>query len=288
MSETMSLRPWLDYVEQLSPYRDRDGVPSPHQPVLLLAWVRHRVMSGEDALPFVQAQTVLKQALPMLSDSEGVAGKTQQPFTVFVDSGCWELKCHGSPTRDPSGIFHATPLKDGNASIRPDASLRTSWASSPAKAPSLVIRAVLETFFPPRTWQHVIDAVELPLGPSSEPTPLSRSPRSEDITELRRAVLAEREACEACMASAPGVLEIAHPKWLTHGGALTRGNTWLLCRTHATAVDLGLLGVRDSQWAASPRLGLPLRRPTPQESDSTRWHRNHVLRREASHVSRSG
>lgn len=283
MTRVMSLTtPWFEYLRAVTPYTARHGKPAPHQPALVLTWLQHRFLTGNPDLSFADAEQVLKTALPELSKSKDVAGKTNQPFSVLMRSDFWESNVSPEELRAyGGGDLGVTVLRDSGAAIRPRADLIDWLDQDPTARAPVIVRAVLEAFFPPRVWRHVLDVIHVPVACSPQPTPLAAAyeMRYEDLRALRLELYGHHEACQACGVSALGLLEIAHPHWLVCGGETGRTNAWLLCRTDATAVDLGLLGLGDSGWISSH--GAHAIGPPPAATDAALWHRKHVLRAEA-------
>lgn len=280
---TGDMAPWTDFIENISPYQKEGSPAKPHQPVLLLVWLRHNLATGSMDLPFAVAEPILRDALPKLSKSSAIAGKGHLPFSAFIKKPTF-WSCSHDPDalqRTGSHDLRVGPLKENGVSIRPSAELAEAWHAAGDHAATRLLTETLRAFFPPRIWQHVIDVIGgLRFNVSEVSGAVSLEPfRSTEAWEIRSRLLKAHGACQACPETTlEGALEVVHPRWLTYGGAAdSLDNALLLCRTHGTAFDLGRLGVTREGWARRPGT-LVTAESSPRDTTSTAWHALHILR----------
>lgn len=276
---TLSPGPWHDFVSSVQPRTRTGGKRAPHQPALLLAWLEHFHAHASFDLPFVVARERMSRALPMLSNSASVAGKTSQPFAAFARSPYWEMISDGDIDTYAKGTLKDHSLVAQRAALRPAPGMVEQWRGAGATAAPELISAVLNTFFPPRAWQHVLD--QFPdLRSVQGVSPFAvQSAMGEDEHEIRAALIRSSEGCSACAIRPSGLLEVVHPMWLSHGGSLTVDNAVLMCRTHAAALDIGWLGVvpTTAGWSWTGRLADTAHTGAPAGVTTWAWHADNVL-----------
>jgi putative restriction endonuclease len=221
----------------------RDGVRSPHKPLLVLLALSQLDSTGCSELQWSAVESRLADLIRDFGppSKAGARQSAAYPFTRLRSDGVWQL------TRDVP-MDRVAPLDEGDVighfTAKVESELRADRASLLRTA-----RALVDSEFPPTLARDVLAAVgfdpDAVYSDTAMPTPASRR---RSATWPAQVLIAWDRQCAFCgfdgqLGSGSVGLEAAHIRWFNFGGPDRLDNGLAMCALHHKLFDRGALGL---------------------------------------------